>query len=98
TLFAWVAIRTRLARFPAQGTWGQFFGVACLGGIGFTMSLFIAALAFRDEALLESAKLGILAGSAIAAAAGALLLRRSAAAAREAATPAGMVSEAERQT
>jgi NhaA family Na+:H+ antiporter len=49
-------------------------GAGCLGGIGFTMSLFIAGLAFDEVALLDEAKVGILAGSALSAALGCLLL------------------------
>jgi NhaA family Na+:H+ antiporter len=74
-LFSWVAVRTGAAR-PSEGlTWKVMVGAGCLGGIGFTMSLFIAGLAFPDEpALLDEAKIGILAGSAVSAALGCLLL------------------------
>jgi NhaA family Na+:H+ antiporter len=51
-------------------------GMGFLGGIGFTMSLFIASLGFGDSALLETAKLGILAASLLAGSIGFLLLRR----------------------
>lgn len=64
-LFSWLAVRLRLAVLPSGTSWGHLHGAAWLGGIGFTMSLFIAALAFR-EAMLPPAKIGILAGSAIA--------------------------------
>jgi NhaA family Na+:H+ antiporter len=62
---------------PLRGaTWLQLWGVATLGGIGFTMSLFIGALAFPgDPALVEEAKLGIIAGSLLSAVAGYTLLR-----------------------
>jgi NhaA family Na+:H+ antiporter len=53
-------------------------GVSWLGGIGFTMSLFVGALAFTDPALLDSAKLGVLLASCIAAFMGWLMLRSSA--------------------
>jgi NhaA family Na+:H+ antiporter len=52
------------------------FGVGCLGGIGFTMSLFIAGLALEEE-LLDSAKIGTFAGSTISALAGYFLLLAS---------------------
>lgn len=75
TLFAWLAVRFSMAVLPAETSWRALHGVAWLGGIGFTMSLFIAALAFEGAALLESAKLGILAASLLAGLTGAVLLR-----------------------
>ncbi|MGH7560233.1 MAG: Na+/H+ antiporter NhaA [Gemmatimonadales bacterium] len=65
-LFSWAAVRLGRAELPSGTSWRLLLGAACLGGIGFTMSLFIAALAF-DEGLLSSAKIGILVGSALAA-------------------------------
>jgi NhaA family Na+:H+ antiporter len=53
------------------------FGYACLAGIGFTMSLFIATLAFKDAELVDAAKRGIIAGSLVAGVAGAVLLKMS---------------------
>ena len=76
TLFAWLAVRLRLAALPAQTTWRALHGAAWLGGIGFTMSLFIAAQAFGGTPQLFPAKVGILLGSTIAGTVGALLLRR----------------------
>ena len=75
TLFAWVAVRLRLAVLPEHVTWHTLHGVTWLGGIGFTMSLFIASLAFSDAALLDSAKVGILGASSIAGIVGWLMLR-----------------------
>jgi NhaA family Na+:H+ antiporter len=75
---AWIAVRLRWADLPDHADWFSVLGVATLGGIGFTMSLFIAALAFGDGALLDAAKIGVLAGSLLAGAAGALLLIRRA--------------------
>jgi NhaA family Na+:H+ antiporter len=69
-LFSWLAVRLRLARLPAGVQWRHLTGAAWLAGIGFTMSLFIAQLAFRDPELVERAKLGILLGSALSAAIG----------------------------
>ncbi|MFC3712855.1 Na+/H+ antiporter NhaA [Sphingoaurantiacus capsulatus] len=72
---AGVAIKLGWASLPAHATWRQFYGVAILCGIGFTMSLFIGALAFGEgSALNEAAKLGVLAGSLLSALAGYLLL------------------------
>jgi NhaA family Na+:H+ antiporter len=76
-LFSWIAVRSRLADLPTGATWTQVTGVGALCGIGFTMSLFIAGLAFPDPALLRSAKLGILSASLVAGVAGTVLLLRS---------------------
>ncbi|RMF56860.1 MAG: Na+/H+ antiporter NhaA, partial [Bacteroidetes bacterium] len=58
TGFAWLAVRLGWAALPAGVTWRQIYGVSFLCGIGFTMSLFIANLAFAEAALLDSAKVG----------------------------------------
>ena len=76
TLAAVAAVRLRLASLPDGVNWIGLHGCAWLGGIGFTMSLFIASLAFDGSMLLDSAKLGILSGSIIAGVVGALLIRR----------------------
>jgi len=75
---SWLLIRAGLAERPAAAGWAQFFGVAVLCGIGFTMSLFIGGLAFegRDAAYETQVKLGVLTGSLIAALAGVALLWR----------------------
>ncbi len=77
-IFASVAIADRLgfARRPANSSWAQIWGVSVLCGIGFTMSLFIGALAFPLQPLLvEEAKLGVLGGSLISALLGYAILR-----------------------
>ncbi len=74
TLSSWLAVRFKLAALPEGVGWRQIAGVACIGGIGFTMSLFIAGLAF-DGALLASAKTGILFASTAAGGVGWLVLR-----------------------
>jgi len=72
----WLADRTGIAPRPAGTTWLQALGIAQLAGIGFTMSLFIAALAFPPDPARENAiRLGILGGSLLAGALGAALLR-----------------------
>jgi NhaA family Na+:H+ antiporter len=76
TVAALVAVRLRLAALPAGVSWTALHGCAWLGGIGFTMSLFIATLAFEGTQLLESAKVGILGGSILAGIAGTIVLRR----------------------
>ena len=76
TLFAWLAVRLGIARLPRAITWPQIGGVACLGGIGFTISLFITELAFREVEAANAARIGIFFGSLFAGAIGYLVLRR----------------------
>jgi NhaA family Na+:H+ antiporter len=76
TLACWLAVRTRAASLPPGITWGHIHGASWLGGIGFTMSLFVAGLAFNEESLLTMAKLGILAASLIAGIVGSVILAR----------------------
>jgi Na+:H+ antiporter, NhaA family len=76
TLFSWLAVRTGAVVLPQQVTWRAMIGVSFLGGIGFTMSLFIATLAFGEGShLLDFAKIGILGASVLAAVVGWILLR-----------------------
>lgn len=77
TAATWLAIRTGIGRLPDGATWSSIVGVAAVAGIGFTVSLFIASLAFgAGSAIEEAAKIGILAASGLAAVAGAALLLR----------------------
>jgi Na+:H+ antiporter, NhaA family len=77
TLGAYIATRLGIARLPSGVGWTQIFGVAAVGGIGFTVSLFIADLAFDDAEILDAAKVGILVASALAGVIGVLLLGRA---------------------
>jgi NhaA family Na+:H+ antiporter len=77
TLASYLAVRARAAELPAGVGWRHVHGAGWLGGIGFTMSLFIAGLAFGDPAVLDTAKLGVLGGSVSAGVIGYLLLRKS---------------------
>ena len=74
TFGVWVATRAG-AQLPEGVTWPSLVGVGMLAGIGFTVSLLIADLAFETETLIDQAKIGILAGSVIAGGAGYLMLR-----------------------
>ncbi len=79
TFFAWLAVRSGMAALPVGVTWSSIHGVSWLGGIGFTMSLFIANLAFTNDALrVEEAKIGILVASLIAGLVGWMIIRRGA--------------------
>ena len=77
TLFAWLAVRTGLSELPQGVGWRHIYGAGWLAGIGFTMSLFITDLAFSDDALVDSAKLGILAASLISGIVGWTILRKA---------------------
>jgi NhaA family Na+:H+ antiporter len=72
---AWLTERLGIARYPTGMTQSHLFGVAMTAGIGFTVAIFVANLAFRDGHEIELAKLGILAGSVVAAVLGYLVLR-----------------------
>jgi len=75
-LFTWVAVKAGVAEMPGRATLLQLYGVAVVAGIGFTVALFVAGLAFANEPnLLTEAKLGILLGSLLSAVVGYLLLR-----------------------
>ena len=74
-VFSWLAVRANIAQLPALSNWRQLIGVAALGGIGFTMSLFIGGLAYGESAELTEAKIGVLAGSLLAGILGWVLLR-----------------------
>jgi NhaA family Na+:H+ antiporter len=77
SLFSWLAVKARLAVLPNGMNFLSLIGIAFLGGVGFTMSLFIANLAFQDEELLSQAKIGILAASFLAGLIGFLVLKLS---------------------
>ncbi len=76
-LFAWAAVKSGLGRLPSGVSWPAIHGVSWLGGIGFTMSLFIGTLAFGQGDLLDDAKIGVLAASFVAGVVGYVLLRRA---------------------
>lgn len=71
---SWLCIHLGWAEKPARARWRHLYGVSLLCGIGFTMSLFIAALAFSDASSLALARLSILGGSVLSAAGGAAIL------------------------
>ena len=78
TLFSYLAIKTRACAMPDKANWAMFFAVACLGGIGFTMSIFVDTLSFQDVAAVEemrnAGKIAILVGSLAAGILGSVLI------------------------
>ena len=78
--FSWLSVKLRLAPMPDRSTWSMIAGVSLLGGIGFTVSLFIANLSFSSPGeadILNQAKLGIVVGSVLAGILGFLMLKRT---------------------
>jgi Na+:H+ antiporter, NhaA family len=73
-LMVWLAVASGLAERPEGASWMQISGIACLAGIGFTMSLFIGALAFPGEAQMNAVRLGVLSGSLVSALLGVAIL------------------------
>jgi NhaA family Na+:H+ antiporter len=74
---SWLSIKSGLADLPDGVSWPHIWGASCLAGVGFTMSLFIAELAFDDPIQIGKAKLGILEASLVAGAIGYSILRWS---------------------
>ena len=76
TLFSWISVKFGFAALPSGVTWKHVYGASWLAGIGFTMSLFVANLAFGESILGEESKIGILTASLIAGTIGFLILRK----------------------
>ena len=82
TLASWIAIKCKVGEMPAKGTWPMLFAVACLGGIGFTMSIFVDTLSFAGPDipadvtahLRDAGKIAVLMGSLCAGLLGSLLI------------------------
>ncbi len=72
---SFIAVKTGFAKLPDNVRWIQIYGVGCLAGIGFTMSLFIGTLAFEDPELINQVRLGVLMGSFASAVLGYAVLR-----------------------
>lgn len=73
--FGWLAVRLKIGKMPVGASWRQLWGVGMLGGIGFTVALFVTELAFGAGTIGDHAKVGILAASTVAGIAGYLFLR-----------------------
>ena len=76
-IFCWVAVKMKIAALPQGVRWKQIVGVALLAGIGFTMSLFITTLAFKNAQLITAAKLGIFTASIISGVVGYFVLKKA---------------------
>ena len=81
TLFSWIAVKTKIGEMPAKADWAMFFAVACLGGIGFTMSIFVDTLSFGNvpdttivSAMRDAGKIAVLMGSIAAGVLGSVLV------------------------
>src|SRR5680860_1463853 len=72
---AWLLVRTGFARYPTGMTQTHLLGVSMTAGVGFTVAIFVATLAFEDADVIDLAKLGIMLGSLVAAVGGYLILR-----------------------
>ena len=75
--FTWLACKSGLARLPKGVTWQHVYGVACLTGVGFTMSLFIGSLAFGSAETMNTVRLGVICGSVLSGILGFAILRAS---------------------
>ena len=74
--FTWLMTKTGIVKKPENLTWYEIGAVGFLGGIGFTMSIFITHLAFADQTMIDAVKLGVFTASFLAALIGVLLLKR----------------------
>lgn len=74
-LFSYIGIKLKICQLPEDMNWKSLFGVGCLGGIGFTMSIFITLLAFSDVEHIDNAKIMILIASGIAGIIGFVFLK-----------------------
>jgi len=66
-LFSWIGVKIKVSSLPAGTSWKHIAGTGMLAGIGFTMSIFIAGLSYKEPAVLDISKLSILAGSTLSA-------------------------------
>lgn len=81
TLFSFIAVKTKIGEMPAKASWPMFFAVACLGGIGFTMSIFVDTLSFGNvsdpvimDSMRDAGKIAVLMGSLCAGILGSVLV------------------------
>ena len=72
---SYLAVKTKMATLSSELNWKHIFGISILGGIGFTMSIFITNLAFNDPEVIVASKVSILLASAVAAILGLIYLK-----------------------
>jgi NhaA family Na+:H+ antiporter len=77
-LATWIGVKSGIARLPENVSWKHVYGVACLTGVGFTMSLFIGSLAFTTADVMNSVRLGVVLGSVLSGLFGYVLLKSAA--------------------
>jgi len=77
-LATWIGVKSGIARLPENVSWKHVYGVACLTGVGFTMSLFIGSLAFATADVMNAVRLGVVLGSVLSGIIGYLLLKSAA--------------------
>ena len=77
-LATWIGVKSGIARLPENVSWKHVYGVACLTGVGFTMSLFIGSLAFTTADAMNAVRLGVVLGSVLSGIIGYLLLKSAA--------------------
>ena len=77
-LATWIGVKSGIARLPENVSWKHVYGVACLTGVGFTMSLFIGSLAFTTADVMNAVRLGVVLGSVLSGIIGYLLLKSAA--------------------
>ncbi|MGR3734733.1 Na+/H+ antiporter NhaA [Pseudophaeobacter sp.] len=77
-IVTWIGVKSGLAKLPDGVTWRHIYGVACLTGVGFTMSLFIGSLAFGNDDTMNAVRLGVVAGSVLSGLLGVSVLRTAA--------------------
>jgi NhaA family Na+:H+ antiporter len=75
-LFSYIASALKISSLPEDLSWSHILGAAMIAGIGFTMSIFITLLAFKDQSLIDASKLAVMAASVIAGLMGFLWLKR----------------------
>jgi len=77
-LATWIGVKSGIARLPENVSWKHIHGVACLTGVGFTMSLFIGSLAFTTVDVMNAVRLGVVLGSVLSGLFGYVLLKSAA--------------------
>ncbi len=77
SLFTWIGVKSGMSRMPRGASWTHVIGLAAIGGVGFTVSLFVAGLAFDNPVFTDDAKIGIVVASMVAALVGSVILARA---------------------